>query len=98
MRWVIPSLMWQVTGVIEWQARPAPPQGRAGTFLRFLEDQLGWQNYRWEEAFAHPDGLVDGDVVYVRCAGGDATDRYRVPDPATPGLPADAPTTADTRP
>jgi hypothetical protein len=75
-----PDVMWQVTGVIEWQLAQHHPKD-APIFLRFLEEKLGWQNYRWDEAFAHPDGLVDGDVVYVRCAGGDATDRYRSSDP-----------------
>ena len=72
-----PEVMWQVTGVLEGQLGQHHPKD-APIFLHFLEDKLGWENYRWDEAFAHPDGLVDGDVVYVRCASGDATDRYPI--------------------
>jgi hypothetical protein len=88
-----PSVMWQVTGVIELQLAQHHPKD-APIFLRFLEDRLGWENYRWDEAFAHPDGLVDGDVVYVRCADGKAVDRYRIPDPRLRGC---APTSDDGR-
>ena len=68
--------MWQVTGVIEWQLAQHHPKD-APIFLRFLEEKLGWENYRWDKSIAHPDGLVAGDVVYVRCGSGDASDRYR---------------------
>ena len=86
-----PSVMWQVTGVIELQLAQHHPKD-APIFLRFLEDRLGWENYRWDEAFAHPDGLVDGDVVYVRCGDGDAVDRYRASNPRLRGC---APTSDD---
>jgi hypothetical protein len=87
-----PEVMFQVTGVIEMQLAQHHPKD-APIFLRFLEEKLGWENYRWDESFAHPDGLVPGDVVYVRCADGDATDRYR----SDPGLGGCAPTIDDVR-
>ena len=71
-----PDVMFQVTGVIEWQLAQHHPKD-APIFRRFLEEKLGWENYRWDESIAHPDGLVPGDVVYVRCGSGDANDRYR---------------------
>jgi hypothetical protein len=52
------------------------PRDSERFFARFLEEVLGWADYRWNEAFAHPDGLVDGDVVYIRCAPGGANPLY----------------------
>jgi hypothetical protein len=48
----------------------------AEIFPRFLEEELGWEDYRWDEAAAHPDGLDDGDVVFIRCAPGGANPLY----------------------
>ena len=42
----------------------------AEIFARFLEEELGWEEYLWDEAFAHPDDLGPGEVVYIRCAPG----------------------------
>ncbi len=41
-------------------------------FAHFLENMLGWEGFRWVEGMAHPDGLDPGDVVFVRCAPGEA--------------------------
>ncbi|HET7237023.1 MAG TPA: hypothetical protein VFK59_11410, partial [Actinomycetota bacterium] len=60
-----------------WQVHPEPWQigqnhpGNTVIFSRFLEEELGWEDYLWDEAFAHPDdpyGNDAGDVVYLRCA------------------------------
>ncbi len=59
---------WQ-RGVSEIQLGQHHPRN-AEIFTRFLEEKLGWQKFLWDEAFAHPDGLSPGDVVYVRCAPG----------------------------
>src|SRR5262249_21564261 len=48
----------------------------AEIFGRFLREELGWENFRWDEAAAHPAGLDDGDVVYIRCAPGTSDPLY----------------------
>jgi hypothetical protein len=48
----------------------------AEIFPRFLEEELGWEAFLWDEAAAHPDGLKPGDVVYIRCAPGQANPLY----------------------
>jgi hypothetical protein len=58
--------------------------GNGGIFRRFLEERLGWTEYSWVEAFAHRDGLVPGDVIFVRCAAGGANPSYP-DDPARCG-------------
>jgi len=45
-------------------------------FARFFREKLGWDGFRWEEKFAHPDGLEDGDVVFIRCGPGEANPLY----------------------
>jgi hypothetical protein len=67
---------------------PARSDGGVEIFTRFLEDVLGWEAFSWDEAFAHPEGLDDGDVVFVRCAPGLANPRY----PTDPERPDCAPT------
>ena len=56
----------------------------AAIFTRFLEEELGWEEFLWDEAFAHPDGLDPGDVVYLRCAPGLTNPLYPT-DPERPG-------------
>ena len=75
-----------------WQVAPELGNGQlaqhhpkdAEIFTRFLEEKLGWESYLWDEAFAHPEGLDDGDVVYIRCAPGGTNSLYPA-DPASPG-------------
>jgi hypothetical protein len=59
---------WQlaVSGIQVAQHHPRD----AELFVRFLKEELGWEKFRWDEAFAHPDGAEPGDVVYIRCAAG----------------------------
>ena len=42
-------------------------------FARFLREELGWEEFRWDEALPHLDA---GDVVYVRCAAGGTNPLY----------------------
>jgi hypothetical protein len=46
--------------------------GSGEIFIRFLEEELGWEEYFWHEALSHSgrDDLNPGDVVFVRCAPG----------------------------
>jgi hypothetical protein len=64
----------------------------AQIFGRFLKEKLGWEDFRWDEAAAHPDGLDPGDVVYIRCAPGGTNPLY--PDDPEAGC---APTLDDYR-
>jgi hypothetical protein len=64
-----PDYTWQFV-VSEIQIAQHHPRGGEQFFARFIEEVLGWEAYLWDEAFAHPEGLVPGDVVYVRCAPG----------------------------
>lgn len=52
-------------------------------FTRFFEQELGWEKFLWDEAFAHRDGLADGDVVFIRCAPVGANPLY--PDDSAGG-------------
>jgi hypothetical protein len=72
---------------------PARSDGGVAVFTRFLEDVLGWEAFSWDEAFAHPEGLEDGDVVFVRCAPGSANPLY----PTDPERPDCAPTIDELR-
>lgn len=49
--------------------------GDAEILTRFLQEKLGWEEFLWDEAFAHRDSLP-GDVIYVRCAPGGANPLY----------------------
>ena len=74
-----PRYTWQVY----WNPRQLGqhhPQG-AEIFDRFLEEKLGWESFLWHEAFAHPDGLDDGEVVFIRCAPGATNPLYPDADP-----------------
>jgi Sigma-70 region 2 len=53
-----PRYTWQraVDGVQIGQHHPRD----AEIFTRFLEEELGWKEFLWDEAFAHPDGLKAG--------------------------------------
>ena len=62
-------------------------------FARFLEGQLRWEAFSWDEAFAHRDGLNPGDVVFVRCAPDRANPLY----PTDPEHPLCAPTLDELR-
>jgi hypothetical protein len=70
-----PRYTWQVHPDLEWQVGQHHPD-HAEIFVRFLKEKLGWEEFLWDEAFAHPDGLNPGDVVYVRCAPGRANPLY----------------------
>ena len=50
-------------------------QAGGGIFRRFLEEELGWEEFFWVEAFAHR-GYGAGDVIFVRCAPGGANPSY----------------------
>jgi hypothetical protein len=63
-----PRYTWQ-RAVEEIQVAQNHPRD-APIFPRFLKEKLGWEEFLWNEAFAHPGGLNPGDVVYVRCAPG----------------------------
>ena len=78
-----PRYTWQVDRGLRGQVGQHHPDD-AEIFARFLEEELGWQEFRWEEAIAHPDGLNPGDVVYVRCTPGLANPLYPT-DPERPG-------------
>lgn len=60
-----PAYAWQLG---QWYQPGQHHPMNTAFFARFLEAELGWEKVLWDEAFAHPDGLDDGDVVYVRCA------------------------------
>jgi hypothetical protein len=64
-----PRYAWQVSRNRWYQPGQNHPIG-GNFFARFLEEELGWEEFLWDEAFAHPRGLDSGDVVYVRCAPG----------------------------
>jgi hypothetical protein len=75
-----PRYRWQVAPDMEIQVGQHHPGsgeivGR-GIFARFLEEKLGWEGFRWDEAFAHPDGLESGEVVFIRCAPGGTNPMY----------------------
>jgi hypothetical protein len=70
-----PRFDWQQDPNLEIQTGQNHPID-AEIFTRFLEEKLGWEDFRWDEAFAHPDGLDSGDVVYIRCAPGVANPMY----------------------
>jgi hypothetical protein len=86
-----PRYTWQraVSGI---QVAQNHPKG-AELFVRFLKEKLGWEAFLWDEAFAHPDGLNPGDVIYVRCAPGLANPLY----PADTERPGCAPTIDERR-
>jgi len=91
-----PRYTWQVHPDLGWQLGQHHPND-AELFARFLEEELGeelgWEEFLWDEAFAHPDGLVAGDVVYIRCAPGRTNPLY----PADTGPGGCAPTIDDLR-
>jgi hypothetical protein len=70
-----PDYTWQVTRDLEGQVGQSHPAD-AEIFGRFLEEALGWEDYLWDEAAAHPDGVDSGDVVYIRCAPGGTNPLY----------------------
>ena len=73
---------------------PGPGGDDATIFGRFLEEELGWEEYLWTESFAHPrslGGLQEGEVAYIRCAPGQTNPLY----PADPKGSACAPTIDD---
>ena len=70
-----PLYTWQVDRGRWYQPGQNHPID-ADFFARFFEEVLGWEEFRWDEAFAHPNGLVDGDVVYIRCAPGGTNPLY----------------------
>jgi hypothetical protein len=69
--------------------------GSGEIFIRFLEEELGWEEYFWDEALSHSgrDDLNPGDVVFVRCAAGLANPLY----PTDSGRPDCAPTIDELR-
>lgn len=73
---------WQVSRDRWYQPAQHHPIDQ-GFFARFFEQELGWEKFLWDEAFAHPDGLVDGDVVFIRCAPVGANPLY--PDDSAGG-------------
>jgi hypothetical protein len=77
-----PRYTWQVDRNLGQLRRLGQhhPQG-AEIFDRFLEEELGWESFLWHEAFAHPDGLDDGEVVFIRCAPGATNPLYPDADP-----------------
>ena len=70
-----PRFDWQQDPNLEIQVGQNHPID-AEIFTRFLEEKLGWEDFRWDEAFAHRGGLHAGDVVYIRCAPGVANPMY----------------------
>ncbi|HXJ65703.1 MAG TPA: hypothetical protein VNN79_18250, partial [Actinomycetota bacterium] len=87
-----PRYAWQVDRALGGQVAQHHPDD-AEIFGRFLNQELGWGKFLWDEVFAHPDGLDPGDVVYIRCAAG-RTDPGYPTDPENPGC---APTIDDRR-
>ena len=69
--------------------------GSGEIFVRFLEEELGWEEYFWDEELSHRgvEGLDPGDVVFVRCAAGLANPLY----PTDPEQPGCAPTIDELR-
>ncbi|HXJ64126.1 MAG TPA: hypothetical protein VNN79_10260, partial [Actinomycetota bacterium] len=86
-----PRSAWQTDAALLLQLGQHHPDD-AEIFGRFLREELGWENFRWDEAAAHPAGLDDGDVVYIRCAPGATNPLY--PDDPEGGC---APTLDDLR-
>ena len=74
-----PRYTWQLDKGLEDQVGQHHPDD-AEIFGRFLQEELGWEDFRWDEAAAHPDGLDPGAVVYIRCAPG-GTNRMYADDP-----------------
>jgi hypothetical protein len=70
-----PGYTWQVSPDRWYQPAQHHPIDMA-FFTQFFEQELGWDAFRWEEAFAHPDGLEDGDVVFIRCGAGGTNPLY----------------------
>jgi len=70
-----PAYTWQVSRTGWYQPGQNHPIDTE-FFARFLEQKLGWEEFVWDEAFAHRDGFVAGDVVYVRCAPGGTNPLY----------------------
>jgi hypothetical protein len=63
-----PTFRWQVSAR---SYEPGQNHPFSGPFFgRFLEDELGWEAFRWNEELSHSgrEGLVPGDVVFIRCA------------------------------
>jgi hypothetical protein len=87
-----PRYTWQVDPDLGGQVGQHHPDD-AEIFARFLKEELGWEEFLWDEAFAHPDGLNPGDVVYIRCAPGQTNPLY----PAVPERRACAPTIDELR-
>ena len=73
-----PGYTWQIDSELGLPQRIGQhhPGSDAEIVARFLNEKLGWEAFLWVEAFAHPDGLVDGDVVYIRCAPGKTNPLY----------------------
>ena len=71
-----PRHTWQVVPGLEGQLGQNHPSDGEPFFARFLEEELGWDEFLWTEAFAHRGGLDPGDVVYVRCAPGGTNPLY----------------------
>ncbi len=70
-----PRYTWQVSPNRYYQpGQNHPIDGEF--FARFFDEVIGWEDYLWTEAFAHPNGLESGDVVYVRCAPGGKNPLY----------------------
>jgi len=94
-----PAYTWQVDRDLGGPGNldsnhPGPGGDDAAIFGRFLEEELGWEEYLWTESFAHPrslGGLQEGEVVYIRCAPGQTNPLY----PADPKGSACAPTIDD---
>jgi len=82
-----PRYTWQTDkDLADFQLAQHHP-AEAQIFPRFLREKLGWENFLWTEAFAHPDGLEDGEVVYIRCAPGGTNPLYPPNDDDPPCAP-----------
>jgi hypothetical protein len=87
-----PRYAWQI---IRGSSAYQPAQNHpfhSDFFDRFIVEVLGWERFLWDESFAHRDGLVAGDVLFVRCAAGETNPLY--PDDSGGGC---APTIDDLR-
>lgn len=62
-----PRIAWQVSPDRWYQPDQNHPIDTE-FFDRFFEEELGWQDFRWDEAFAHREAFAAGDVAFVRCA------------------------------
>jgi hypothetical protein len=72
-----PRYTWQVNSALGEASHLGQHHPHdAQLFARFLEQKLGWEAFLWNEAFAHPAGLEDGAVVYVRCSAGGTNPLY----------------------